>query len=71
MCVENFLRNLVISDTFAEQITNCPCIRGFRRRTFMGDMTRSYSSTWRRVANGFMCEITKGKTVIALREAAK
>jgi len=37
----------------------------------MGEMTRSYSSAWRRVANGFMREITKGKTIIALREAAK
>jgi hypothetical protein len=51
--------------------TNFSYVRELRRRTFMGEMTLSYSSIGRRVANGFMCEITKGKTIIALTEAAK
>jgi hypothetical protein len=69
MGIENSSRKLMISNIFARQIFLA--LESFADGLLWERMTRSYSSTWRRVANGFICEITKGKTIIALREAAK
>ena len=59
----------MISNTFVRQIVLA--LEGFADGLLWIEMTRSYSSTWPRVANGFMCEITKGKDIITLREVAK
>jgi len=69
MCIENSSRNLLISNTFARQIFLA--LESFADGLLWREMTRCYSSTWRRVANGFMYEITKGETIIELKEVAK
>ena len=69
MRIENSSPNLVISNTYARQIILA--LESFADGLLWREMTRSYASTWRLVANGFMCGITKGKNYYCTKRSCQ